>query len=361
MRAMTKRFFRAARLCRLGRSAAIAALVVLFAAAGAAAQTGTPKKVRFQMDFVPQGLYSGFFWAYSKGYYTAEKLDVEMIDGKGSALTVEAVANGNIDIGEANSGVAALAIGQGREIVSVGMFIGKSTFGFFVPKESGIKSIKDLSGKSLVMTAGTPEALLLPAVFKLAGVNFEKDVQKIAVEAAQKLTTYARGVGDAMVTSLPYGDPIVQPLRASNTLPWTGAGFVLPDYSFLVQRSTLQSDPEMIAGFLRATYRGMAEATANVDEAVANYVKQRPLLKPDVTKQQWLNFITFFCSDAMAGKPLGEHSPEDWSTGLKTLQEYAGLKGPLDADRFYTNRFFTGGQPVSKTVCGKGSYTAASK
>ena len=331
----------------------LAAVLFALGTAGAAAQT----KVRFQVDFVPQGLYSGFFYALAKGYYTAEKLDVEMVDGRGSALTVEALASGNIDIGEANSGVAALAIGQGRDIVSVGMFLGKSTFGFFVPQKSSLHAIKDLAGKSLVMTPGTPEALMLPAVFKLANVNFEKQIEKIAVEAPQKLTTYARGVGDSMVTSIPYGDPIIQPLRASRTLPWTDVGFVLPDYSFLVQRSTLQQRPEMIAAFLRATYRGMADATANVDEAVGIMVKARPLLKPDVTKQQWLNFIKFFCSEGMDGKALGWHSPDDWSRGLKVLQEYAALKGSIDADRFYTNTFFTGDRLVSKTACGKGTYS----
>lgn len=340
------------KLNRWGGVGVVAAVALAFAAGNATAQT----KVRFQMDFVPQGLYAGFFYAQEKGYYAAEKLDVQLIDGKGSALTVENLAGGNIDIGEANSGVAALAIGQGREIVSVGMFLGKSTFGFFVPKESKITSIKDLSGKSLVMTPGTPEALLLPAVFKLAGLNYEQDIKKISVEAAQKLTTYARGVGDAMVTSLPYGDAIVQPLRASNTLPWTGVGFVLPDYSFLAQRSTLQAHPDMIAAFLRATYRGLAEATAHPDDAVAAVVKARPLVKTNVAKEQWREYITYFCSEGMAGKPLGEHSSEDWSRGLKALQEYAGLKGPLDPGRFYTNAFFTGGNAVSKTTCGKGSY-----
>jgi len=332
----------------------LALALYVLGTAGAVAQT----KVRFQVDFVPQGLYSGFFYAMAKGYYAAEKLDVEMVDGRGSGLTVEAVASGNVDIGEANSGVAALAIGQGRDIVSVGMFLGKSTFGFFVPQNSSTNSIKSLAGKSLVMTPGTPEAFMLPAVFKLAGVDFDKEVQKIAVEAPQKLTTYARGVGDSMVTSLPYGDPIIQPLRASRTLPWTDVGFVLPDYSFLVKRSTLQAQPQMIAAFLRASYRGMNDATANVDEAVGIIVKARPLLKPDVTKQQWLNFIKFFCSDGMDGKPLGWHSPDDWSRGLKVLQEYAALKGPTDADRFYTNTFFTGDRLVSKTACGKGTYSA---
>ena len=182
----------------------LAAVVFVLGTAGAAAQT----KVRFQVDFVPQGLYSGFFYALAKGYYTAEKLDVEMVDGRGSALTVEALASGNINIGEANSGVAALAIGQGRDIVSVGMFLGKSTFGFFVPQKSGINAIKDLAGKSLVMTPGTPEALMLPAVFKLASVNFEKQIEKIRPVSATAFSTAASWSklvtpGLSTITSLP--------------------------------------------------------------------------------------------------------------------------------------------------------------
>src|SRR3546814_1858373 len=100
-----------------------------------------------------------------------------------------------------------------------------------------------------------------------------------------------------MVTSLPFGDAIVQPQRKSNTLPWVDVGFVLPDYSFLVHRSTLESDPDMVAGFLRATYRGIAGASKNVDEAIAIYIQERPLLNADLAKKQWLSYIDYFCSD----------------------------------------------------------------
>jgi NitT/TauT family transport system substrate-binding protein len=354
MRAMTRMSATGRREC--GRTILLLVILLLAAANAATAQTAPAKKVKFQMDFVPQGLYAGFFYAKSLGFFAAENLDVELLDGKGSALTIEAVANGNIDIGEANSGIAALAIGQGREIVSVGMFLGKSTFGFFVPEGSGIKSIKDISGKSVVMTPSAPEALLLPAVFKLVNVDFNASVQKINVEAAQKLSTYARGVGDSMVTSLPFGNPIVQPLRRSLTLPWVDVGFVLPDYSFLVRRSTLQSDPGMIAAFLRAIYRGMNDAAANVDQAVANYVKERPLVNPDAARDQWRTYVTYFCSNAMDGSPLGSHSSDDWRKGLDTLRDYSGLTGSLDAGRFYSNQFFEGAAPVSQARCGKGAF-----
>src|SRR3546814_14310602 len=99
-------------------------------------------------------------------------------------------------------------------------------------------------------------------------------------EAAQKLSTYARGTGDSMVTSLPFGDAIIQPQRKSHTLPWVDVGFVLPDYSFLVHRSKLQPDPGMITGFMRATYRGLPDASKNDDETTEIYHKTRPLQHP---------------------------------------------------------------------------------
>ena len=58
----------------------------------------------------------------------------------------------------------------------------------------------------------------------------------------------------------------------------------------------------MIAAFLRATYRGMADGAANVDEAVAIMVKARPLLKPDVTRAV-AELHRPLCSDGMDGKP----------------------------------------------------------
>lgn len=336
-----------------------AALTASMTLGTSAAMAQAPKTVKFQMDFVPQGMYAGFFYAKAKGYYAAENINVELIDGKGSQLAIEAVANGNVDIVDASSGVAALAIAQGREIVSVGMFLAKSTFGFFVPENSGITSIKQLVGKSVVMTPTAPEALLLPAVFNLVNENYEKDVKRVPVEGAQKLSTYIRGTGDSMVTSLPFGDPIVQPQRKSKTLPWVDVGFVLPDYSFLVSREKLKSDPAMIEGFLRATYRGMAEASKNVDEAIGIYVKERPLLNTEMAKKQWLGYVDYLCSDAGAGKPLGYHAAEDWRIGLETLKQYSGLTGSLEPSRYYTNQFFDGDKSVSKTACGKGTYSAS--
>src|SRR3546814_19449924 len=71
-----------------------------------AAEAQSPQAVKFQMEFVPQGLYAGFFYAQAKGYYAAANINVELIAGQGSAHAIEDVANGTVDIINARRGIA---------------------------------------------------------------------------------------------------------------------------------------------------------------------------------------------------------------------------------------------------------------
>src|SRR5690606_29387166 len=77
----------------IAKSLLAATVLTAVALGSAAAAAQSPKTVKFQMDFVPQGLYAGFFYAKAKGYYAAENLNGELIAGKGSELAIEGVAN----------------------------------------------------------------------------------------------------------------------------------------------------------------------------------------------------------------------------------------------------------------------------
>ncbi len=317
-----------------------------------ASGTTALKTFTFRTEYLASGIDAPYLYALSHGYYKAEGLDFKLSYGKGSLYTAQDVGQGRSDGGDVSSGVAALAIAKGLPITVVGAYSAKSEIGFIVPKDSSITSIKDLAGKTVVTETGAPEELLLPAVWQLAGIP-ANSVHLLVVSAAIADSTYASGKGDAISESLPFGLPLVEKQRPSRVLPWADIGFVMPGYSFIVNKSLVQSDPAEVAAFLRATYKGLAGAMQHPAEAADLVMKANSTLDAGEVAAQWTGWIQYICTSAMknAGEPIGYNDVSDWQSGLQLLAKYQGLTGSTNPADYVTNTFFSQGNPVSTTKC----------
>src|SRR3954447_2945852 len=84
-------------LRRVGFAAGLLAGLLVSLSQLATAQE--PTKVRFTLDWKLQGIHAWYFWAQEKGYFAAEKLDVTIDQGEGSAATVTRIMSGAYDAG----------------------------------------------------------------------------------------------------------------------------------------------------------------------------------------------------------------------------------------------------------------------
>ena len=148
----------------------ISAGILLACSMSAASAQDTPS-LTVRTDWLPWGMHAGLHLAVEKGWFKEAGLDVEVSDGKGSSLTMQQVAAGDIDVGWVQLGAMASARGQGMPIISIAGLARKGDLGALVPKDANIRTVKDLEGKKVAYTAATQLGLAGRAVPRAGGTD----------------------------------------------------------------------------------------------------------------------------------------------------------------------------------------------
>jgi NitT/TauT family transport system substrate-binding protein len=124
--------------------------------------------VSFRLNWYLGGLHVPFYYGKERGIYAAEGIDLTINEGRGSANTVQVVAAGSDTFGLADSSSVILAATKGADVKSVMSLLNSTGFSVVSLAEAGIRTPKDLEGKSMAVTAGDPLGQLFQA---LAAVN----------------------------------------------------------------------------------------------------------------------------------------------------------------------------------------------
>lgn len=307
----------------------------------------------FRAAFTPSGtLMAAIVYAHDRGYYEEEGIDLAIEPGAGSLRTAQDVAGGNTDVGQFGGATLVQGADEGMDLVSIGSMYARSSFGVLVPEDSDIHELADLEGRSVITSPGSPETFLMPAAFAALGLDYS-EVEEVSVEAQAKVSAYLQGQADAAATTPPYFIPFVELQgETARMILFEDAGVPSPDFVFAVRTETLEQRPEVLRGFLAATYRGMREALEDPEQATEALVDRYPEIeevRPAHVRQIEV-FEEFICSDAMDGQPVGYHAPEDWQRAVEVLTEFAGVSEDWSGEDFYTNQFFEG-EPVTDWSC----------
>jgi NitT/TauT family transport system substrate-binding protein len=312
--------------------------IMLACAAGSAVAQGL-EKLTVRLDWVPWGIHAPIHLANQKGWFKAAGIEVEVEDGNGSVTTAQLVGSSKFDIGHASLAPMIIARDKGLEVKAIASFLRKNDIGLLVPKDSPIKSPKDLLGKKVIFTAGSLEAPFLDTFFAAGGLKREQ-VELVAVDAASKVPSYIAGRGDGVFSTVPFVLPAVAGSRASDALLFADHGLHFPSFGLLASEEKIKARgaaigkfASIVAGAWEYVYAG------NQDEAVQAIIAQRPQSKldPKVLRAQIDALRSYFTTPASAGQPIGISIDADWSTGLKTLADGKLIKAGSKAADFYTN------------------------
>jgi len=314
----------------------------LIAGAASSADAQPAQKASLRLDWTVLGYHAPFYLGVANGYYRAAGIDLEIQEGKGSPTTVQLVGNGSIDFGFADSTTATLLISQGLPAKVVMGIFQRSTLSLFFPVGKGIAKPADLKGKRILMCPGDGLIKYLPAYLKAINLTMD-DVKTVMVDCGIKYSALAQGQADAVATYGYAGKPLLQAVGVADVgkFDYADAGIALPAHGIVVSQKTIAERADLVRRFVAATAKAWIEAQAKPDEAVAAMVKANPLLseKTALLKDTLVDSFHYLEIPAIAGKPFGWQSPEQWAKAEATLVEYVDMPKPASVDQFFTNAF----------------------
>ncbi|MEU5465780.1 ABC transporter substrate-binding protein [Streptomyces althioticus] len=278
------------RSLRLGVSAVtLAALAALSACGGSATTSSSKDKAAGQatLDLAvasaiigPKEEVATYAVAEAEGYFSEEKLKVNMISTDGSVAAVQAVASGSADIAPADAGAILAAREKGVPVVAIGGLVQNWPWRMAVQPGSEIKNPADLKGKKVgVISLASGSAIYARAYAQDAGLDPAKDVELLPV-----------GVGAQALSALEDGkvDVLALYTQAYTTIENTGKEFRYLDNSdafegirsltFAVTEKTLKDNKDVLARYLRASYKALLFSSVSPEAAMRDGYKVFPQL-----------------------------------------------------------------------------------
>lgn len=314
---------------------ALTLAAMLFTAAAATAAD----KASLRLNWYLGGLHAPFYLGVDRGYYRDEGIELTINEGRGSAAAVQIVGAKSDTFGMSDAGSLMLAATKGVPIRSVFSLLSSSDFAIISLEETGIKSPKDLEGKSVASSAGDGLTQLFPAVIEANRLNKDK-IKVVFMDPAAKPAALMEKKVDALLGGASDQYWLVKYKGFKPTmLKYADIGVDTIGMTIQAHLDTIKDNPDLVRRFIKATIRSWEAAQKEPAAAVKAALKAKPDLNAASTEDQLMTNLGELFSENSRGKSIGYSSPEDWEHTMVLLKKYRDLQTDKPANFFYTNEF----------------------
>lgn len=295
--------------------------------------------VKVRLDFTPVGMHAAMHLAKEKGWFARAGLDVDVQDGAGSLSTIQLVATDQVDVGQVQLGVMALAVEKQLPVKSFAGFMRSTDLAVIVPRDSSIRTVADLKGKKIFCFTASPWVPFIDN-FLAKGGQDRKSVNVTMVAPPAMINLYNAKEGDGVMTNEFWAIPLVEKTRPSRAIRLVDEGINFPSYGLIASKRTLEQRTDVLRRLTRVqveTWEYIMKG--NVDEAVQAIFKQRPGLtaEPEMFRKQVELLLPLFQTEATKGKRVGWQAEADWMAAIKSMQDARAIAGTAKPEDYYTN------------------------
>ncbi len=276
------------------------------------------------------------------GFYDKYGLTVETVPTSGSLEALSAIASGKAEFGQMAVGVAVPARGNGTDLRYIFMTLERYPGVVLALEKSGIKTPKDLEGKTMGISFASSEYNIMPILGRTMGFDYKK-VKYVNTSPTQYVTYLMSGQIDFTIyyfTSYYVYEAAATQARQKlvsifcyDYFDMYGAGEVTTD-SFIKQH------PDVVKAFTEGYGYGLQYMIDNPKNASAILSSIMGGTTPDSVYLLMRTYIEFRSSllPRQSGEPYGFMDDKSWNATISTSVQYLGAK-PIAPRDMYTNEY----------------------
>jgi NitT/TauT family transport system substrate-binding protein len=321
----------------------IAIAVGLLALAAGPAFGQAREKVTLLLNWYTYSEYAPFYLGKERGYFDQEGIDLEIQEGRGSGVTVQAVAAGTATFGYADVPTMMKAASKGAPVTAVGVALQTSPMSVMGFADKNIRKPEDIKGKTVAVTPGDSMSQIWPLFLKKTNLK-DSDFKQVAGDAQTKLNAVMNGQADLLLgyvmdQAIKLQDAVHKPVYP---IRFADYGVNMVSSGIIVQKDFLKQKPDLVKRFLRAATRSLEEAAKNPDAAIDAMLKANPKsgVKDTALVGMKNTAALYKGPDNPGDRPLRVGAKNMQET-LDLLAEYGGLDKASagKATDYYTNDY----------------------
>ena len=305
---------------------------------------GTPQPFTLALDWYVNPDHAGIYDAIDGGYFREAGLDVQPQTPSDPSAPIREVAAGRVDLAISYEPDVLLAQDQGLPVKAVAALVPTPLTSLIWLKDSGIKDVKDLNGKT-VATAGIPyQEAYLKTILDRAGLA-TSDVKTVDVQQGL-LPALISGKAQAMLGGFLNVEGVQLQLQGKDptVIPVNKLG--IPTYNELVlvaNSDTLDDKSEDIRLFLDALERGTKAAVADPAGATKDILDAGKGLDPQTTAAEVRKTLPLLLPHG-TGHPYGYMDPAQWQKFAQFFANNGEIKALPQIGDVLTNDLLPGTQ-----------------
>lgn len=293
--------------------------------------------VSLRLNWYLGGLHAPFYLGLARGYYAEEGLDLTINEGRGSGVAAQIVAARGDTFGMSDGGTLMLAAAKGQPIRAVMCVLSRPGFGVIFLADSGIRTIRDLEGRTLAVSPGDALTQLFPAVAAANGLDMDK-INLVFMDPPAKPVAVMERRADALLGGVDDQYFLIKQRGFEvGAIRFADVGVSTVGMTVHAHEDTIREQPDLVRRFVRASVRAWEAARADPEAAVDAALKVKPDLDRQSTLDQLLVDLDLMFSEH--SRKIGYCAPEDWERTLELMVAYRGLETDRPASSFYTNEF----------------------